>query len=496
MSLFRKFFGTARENDCPADVVKLIDTLFAPGSGDQHEEKKEAAEKLLKDHPKRAAAIIPLTKKFSKDPKENEYNVCKILEAIGTPENSFDLLLEIFKNGRTSKTPFDKWGNLEVDRFEDYASHPAYLLVCKIEHGPSRLKQCLPPTEYEEAIARAHSWNGSDRPLLAQLLAQVGSHLAVLRLLNDILQTGRDQEVRNPAIQALGSIGHKYLPLLIEELKFRRQDRESQTTYLRDILSVLAICGDRTCIDPIVQIARQDATIEEEARRAVAAIGTLDRSAKIPETVGVQPIPVRRLVPTGDRYVDRCFDCTWSELDEPRIWSTKPELKAVTDLANEGQDTEALAQLETIWQSYQDHDFVYSWKATIYARNGSKPDAISILDEGMSRCRKKYGLCENRAKIEYNAGDLSEAVVWWIRSVVSQISARGPTLDDPFLYLAYIADMLGDHNSKDKLFKVVDRLTQWGRLNDSAVNRIQKLVIAQGNESMSLAIDRLCKEFL
>ena len=198
----------------------------------------------------------------------------------------------------------------------------------------------------------------------------------------------------------------------------------------------------------------------------------------------------------GDRYVDRCFDCQWSELDEPRIWSTKPELKAVTDLANEGQGTAALAQLEKIWENYRDHDFVYGWKATICARKGHKSDAISILDEGMSRCRKKYGLCENRAKIEYNAGDLGEAVVWWIRSAVSQISARGPILEGPFLYLAYIADTLGDHNSKDKLFKVVDRLTKWGRLNDSAVNRINSLVVAQGNKSMSIAIDRLCKEFL
>jgi hypothetical protein len=69
-------------------------------------------------------------------------------------------------------------------------------------------------------------------------------------------------------------------------------------------------------------------------------------------------------------------------------------------------------------------------------------------------------------------------------------------LDGPFLYLAYVADAFGDYKSKDKLLMVVERLTQWGRLNDSAVNHINSLVAAKGNRSMSVAIGRLCKEFL
>jgi hypothetical protein len=487
------------ENDCPADVVELIDTLFAQDGDAAHEQRKKSAEEQLKEHPKRAAAITLLTRKFREDPKENEYRVCNIVEAIGTPDSSFELLLEIFKSGRKTKVPFDEWGNLKVEQWgpnEDYATQPAYLLVCKIENGPSRLKKCLSRTEYEEVVARAHSWNGSDRPLLAQALAEIGSKLAVLLLLSDILQTERKQETRDPAIRALGSIGHQYLPLLIENLKFQRQNRETQTTYLRDILSVLAICGDKTCVDPIVAIARQDATIEGDARRALAAIATRDGSVKIPKAVGAQPIPVRRLTPSGDRYVDRCFDCEWSELDEPRIWSSRPELKSVTDLAKEGQDTAALAQLAKVWTNYRDHDFVYAWKATILARQVHKSDAISVLNEGLSRCRKKFVLCATRAEIEYNAGDLNEAVVWMIRSAVSQISAQSPIQEGPFLYLAYIADAFGDHKSKDQLLKVVDRWTELGRLDDSAINRINSLVAAQGNRSMSVAIDLLCREFL
>ena len=144
MSFLKKLFGAAGENECPADVVNLIHTLFAPSSSAEHEQRKNSAEKQLKEHPMRAAAVIPLTKKFRQDRKGNEYNVCTILETIGTPENSFDLLVEMFKSGRKTKSPFDKWGNLEVESFgpnADYATQPACLLVCKIENSPSRLRR-------------------------------------------------------------------------------------------------------------------------------------------------------------------------------------------------------------------------------------------------------------------------------------------------------------------------------------------------------------------
>ena len=91
---------------------------------------------------------------------------------------------------------------------------------------------------------------------------------------------------------------------------------------------------------------------------------------------------------------------------------------------------------------------------------------------------------------------MGEAVVWWIRSAVAQLSTHGAIQEGPFLYLAYIAGAFGDHTSKDQLLKVVDRLTQWGKLNDSATNRINSLVAAEGNRSISVAIRLLCEEFL
>ena len=113
--------GQSSEGECPADVAALIETLFDPASDDQ----REAAETQLASHPKRATAVMPLTKIFRKDRTGNEYRVCKTLEAIGTPSNSFELLLEIFQSGRKTLPPFDEWGNLKTEDWGDNAD-PAY----------------------------------------------------------------------------------------------------------------------------------------------------------------------------------------------------------------------------------------------------------------------------------------------------------------------------------------------------------------------------------
>jgi hypothetical protein len=222
--------------------------------------------------------------------------------------------------------------------------------------------------------------------------------------------------------------------------------------------------------------------------------GRISRAPGKPESRPNEPIPVRHLPRIGDSYVDRCFDCDWSELDEPRNWKSEPGLGSIRDLYENGHTDAALAQLAEAWSFYSDYDFVYIWKAKLLM---NKPAAVKVLTEGMSKCRQKFYLCRELGDLEYHAKkNLGDAVAWWIRSAVAQLSTRGPELDAPFLYLAYIAGALGDHASQAQLFTIVDRLTQWGRLNESAANHINSLVAAQGSRSMAVAIRRLCEEFL
>ena len=211
---------------------------------------------------------------------------------------------------------------------------------------------------------------------------------------------------------------------------------------------------------------------------------------------GGQGMQVRQLGRTGNDFVDECFECNWVEFKEPRTWYDDPELKLVADLANDEKYDQAMVQLTKLWKRFSDHDFVYGWKADILARQGDKPAAIETLKEGLKKCRKKYTLCYTRAQIEFRAGDINNAVIWWIRSVASQIAAGDLALESPLLYLAYVADAFGDDKSKSQLLQVVDRLTRLGCLNNSASSRINLLVSRHGDRSMCSAVQLLCQHYL
>jgi hypothetical protein len=207
-------------------------------------------------------------------------------------------------------------------------------------------------------------------------------------------------------------------------------------------------------------------------------------------------IVVRRPARTGDTFVDECFECSWLELNEPRDWFDVPDLELVRTLAKDSGSDAALAQLEKIWSRYSDHDFVYLWKAELEAKKGNKTKAINTLDVGLEKARRKDSLCSTRAMIEYRDGNIRDAVLWWIRSAVSQISVKDPISENPFLYLAYVAQAFGDYKSRDQLFSVVDRLTRFGRLGDSAQSCINSMISSQGNKSMMVAVALLCNEFI
>lgn len=203
---------------------------------------------------------------------------------------------------------------------------------------------------------------------------------------------------------------------------------------------------------------------------------------------------------TGDQYVDRCFTCNWEEISEPRFWSNEPDLKKIVDLdrgnTNFEKDEEMLQQIEKVWNEYEDHAFVYVWKAIIQSRQGRRTEAIGTLDTGLTKARSKVTICSKRAELEYAAGSISEAFVWWIRSAVTQLSVGEPKINSPFLYLAYVAEAVNDTPSRDKLFKIVDSLTQYGRLNYEAIQKIHSLVLNGPKQSMQNAIKKLCDEFL
>jgi tetratricopeptide (TPR) repeat protein len=210
--------------------------------------------------------------------------------------------------------------------------------------------------------------------------------------------------------------------------------------------------------------------------------------------------PMKRLVGrTGELFVDQCFGCDWTELDETRTMQNEPELKLVADLYRYRGYDETLAHLEKIWPRYPDHDFLYFWKARLLSMANDKTNALEVLREGLRKCPKKHRLCSEIGTIEYNRGNLDQGIIWWIRSAISQISGRGPIYEEPFLYLAYVARALGDKKSSEQLFEVVDRVMQinrasGNRLNADAAGRLMMQVVAQNDGAIGTAIKLLCRQ--
>jgi hypothetical protein len=115
----------------------------------------------------------------------------------------------------------------------------------------------------------------------------------------------------------------------------------------------------------------------------------------------------------------------------------------------------------------------------------------------------KFTLCNKMASAWYNDDNVVEAFVWWVRAVVSQINAKGrPVLEEPFMYLAYIADSIeGDKKRcRDELFRVTDSITRKGRLNGEAIYKLTASLSRQTKHStrepMRSVLRKFCGEFL
>jgi hypothetical protein len=127
-------------------------------------------------------------------------------------------------------------------------------------------------------------------------------------------------------------------------------------------------------------------------------------------------------------------------------------------------------------------------------RESRLEDARKWLEDGLRPSRTKYVFCSQMGNLELKAGNLSSAVLWWIRSVVTQVRKSKIRDDDPFVRLAYVADELRLRSVQAKLLQVADRLSAWGRLDYDAATEIANKTRRQATTSISNALLRLESE--
>lgn len=200
---------------------------------------------------------------------------------------------------------------------------------------------------------------------------------------------------------------------------------------------------------------------------------------------------------TSDKFLEQCLAYNWVEVKEFRRWDAVPELREIVSLANAGNNTKANELLEGVWSKYETLDFVYYWKAELLWRLGNKLEAKQAIEAGLVKAHKKFPLCSKMASIEYEDGDVIKAFFWWVRAATSQVRGKErPVMSDPFIYLAYIAELLNETSCRNKLFDIVDSLHPMGRLNGEAVSKLTTLLLRQYTDDIGMReiLLKVCQE--
>lgn len=476
------------------DIAKLLVDIF---DGD-YELRKESEEKLV-CHPNREAAIPIVMSRFRKmsmdDAKHRGqmWEITGVLGAVGTIA-AVDPLLEIYE--AVPKGRLDEYGDvLEEDKYDsegqmyDTGFEPCHNLV-RLDGGIEALRKKCNADDYEYILVRGQG----DSTAYFRALAEVGGERASNRILHTLRQRDWEEEKRYPAIEALTSVGARAIPTLLAGLEYGFfYSRSQETDFRLDLLNVLALVGDKTCVDKIMEAAQRDNTIARQAFDVIDAIASRDKSIVLPEFAAIRPVQIAQLKPTGDPYVDACFSIEFEELDDPRGFHDLDQFEQVSALSKEKRFSEALSIIDFVWTEHSDFDLVYAWKASLLRGMGDFDRAREVLLEGLKKAKAKYGLCDELGTTEFKSGTLRNAVKWWIRSCAAQLTIKKINAFTPLLYLAYIAKALGDESQFSILMKEIPHgpieLTADGQ--HAVTSRVQ----AEGDESILRAIRYLSENF-
>lgn len=223
---------------------------------------------------------------------------------------------------------------------------------------------------------------------------------------------------------------------------------------------------------------------------------------EIDQRVGITQI--RTIDRTGDAFIDSCFHFDFIVLDEVRDWSQIPEAAALVKKANEsifsghpGKVKEAIILAEELRKKYPDFDFCYAWLGELYLHLNSYGEAQKAVADGLRLARSKDHLCEKMAMIHLKVCELDEAVKWWIRALVIEISARKQNNIETLLYLSYVAEALELDIECQALRNEVDRISTSGfRLASDIVQNLSALSQASGSPSLKRAIALFVREYI
>jgi hypothetical protein len=192
--------------------------------------------------------------------------------------------------------------------------------------------------------------------------------------------------------------------------------------------------------------------------------------------------------PSNDVYVEQCIFSGLQEGNEQRDGFEMHDVKPASVLGS-GYGTEQDVSFgRSLMSKYPDLDMPYYWLSHQYALKGDFTEARAILNRGIEKCKRKRYLCDEYGWLECQAGRLPEAVKWWSRSVILQLTSGKLDSYEPFMYLAYVAEYCRLERQSKKLFEVTDRVRSI-RLNATGQQKLYDIVENSNKQSISAVID-------
>ena len=202
----------------------------------------------------------------------------------------------------------------------------------------------------------------------------------------------------------------------------------------------------------------------------------------------VRSSSIRSPAITGDAYIDACFQFDFQEHHDTRNWREIPEAQALVKFAREKNTEAALRQCQIVRDNYPDFYWPYYWLATLYGGQGRLEDARQALTEGLGYAKSKYNLCGKMGEIEWEVGNLAEAVKWWLKSVIIQINTDNLDTFTPFLRLSYIAQGFGLTDTQLLLIQYVDNINYAVRYDNEYALEMWEAVTIILQDSIELGI--------
>ncbi len=199
-----------------------------------------------------------------------------------------------------------------------------------------------------------------------------------------------------------------------------------------------------------------------------------------------------------DHFFDDCFSFAISNEHEKRNWSRIDEFKGVPDLVKKEDYNKAWFILDHVSAQYTDYNFIYAWKATILQKKKDYNAARDILIKGIKNAKSTHLLCERMGYLEFESGDINDAVMWWIRSVVLMNQPNATKRWEGLLYLSYIAKACGWKSNHEILMTIVSRISIHGRLEleSETIALLEKKVPELETKPIEKAIGHLCVYYL